>query len=1170
MIPSQPGQTQVEEMGARAKIEPSSTGSSTSTSSSSSADVNSKKPFSFHLPQSLQWIPRSWTWSNIKPVIRCSIVAWVSTVLFIIPKVEILMGQASFLILIAAFLSPPNDPFVGVLEREFLILLFVAVAWSWVSLGVFLANLARTNTDRTVTFIQAVSGEYIQAAPTVIMAVFVFLGSAFFLYIKARQGPGPYLFPTVFACICIDISLTTACLFPFPYYLVGRTIIIPLCFHSALALIGALVIFPSTISHQFTHRLQLFLTPLISSLDDHCKILDTDVRSDEFGSLANSITVAGDSSEGVLISLAASVRLLNNDFSWSRFAPDDFCTFQRLGRRLAGRANGMTVYFTLADPSRDPFPTTPAPSGANTPLVPGSPVVSRPPSPVRGEGRPKLRVQVEDGVVPGSEIQSTIDGGGVVKVVAPGPGESPLLDGAKTPHSTRSRRMFRSRPPSRKPSRSLERMRTGGSQTSSPIIATSPHHHHSHLHHHGHQLHHSLLHLSLGIRKGGGEHAVGVFESQRYMNLEATRLHDPYGDVYTQRATELLRDCCTDLLNATKDGLTGVRDWLGTVREDKFHFWMKTAACETRRQNRLDTVQRLRYQVASALEDFRSDKRLKVLEPYRPAFDRSTTEDNPDYVMPPHRYLFHCYVYQFHLMQFSGVVVSMLDEVIRLEGERDRMRLWTPVKRLLLWNKYDVAEAVENDEDDDPDVIQGVQPNTLEDLGMPRQRDPDALPPRNAFEWVMTVLYHAAASLAHGNVLFAIKAGLFTVLLCLPSFIKSSASFAYENRFVWAIVMGQLTLARFRGDTTFGLTARVLSTFAGGVVGMVIWYISRGNATDSPYGLAAVLGVCFPFFYFARLYWPGPPMTNIVFFVTAVLVVGYSHQDLHLIAPGSPGAGFSVAWRRFLLVTCGVAAAFIVSFLPPSTTIRRYQRRLLSTTCGELGSIYCAVVSYANTHRESEVQEIITSLIAIRSKLKRSVVLRANVIYEFSLRGRWPAQRYQKVMELQLQIAYSLAHLMSVIEHLEPAWTRALLKRTRFTDPDFQGDILAVISMIASSLRTGNPLPQITPGPLIDRFMLKYHGLDIIHKESEEDYGLPRSLTLDTLQNEQYLMFCVGVSIAFRIVNRLDRLMVAAKDIVGEQYHIHGVGMVSTARISGGVELGPRTSTVHFTPPKDV
>lgn len=116
--------------------------------------------------------------------------------------------------------------------------------------------------------------------------------------------------------------------------------------------------------------------------------------------------------------------------------------------------------------------------------------------------------------------------------------------------------------------------------------------------------------------------------------------------------------------------------------------------------------------------------------------------------------------------------------------------------------------------------------------------------------------------------------------------------------------------------------------------------------------------------------------------------------------------------------------------------------------------------------------------------------------------------------------------------------------------------------MISSSLRTGCPLPQITPCPLIDRFTLKYHGLNVIHKDDEEDYGLPRTLTLDILKDEQYLsvsnvvcfcqcsndtwissMFCVGLSTAFGIVNRLDRLMMAVKEVVGEQYHIHGIGV---------------------------
>ena len=94
--------------------------------------------------------------------------------------------------------------------------------------------------------------------------------------------------------------------------------------------------------------------------------------------------------------------------------------------------------------------------------------------------------------------------------------------------------------------------------------------------------------------------------------------------------------------------------------------------------------------------------------------------------------------------------------------------------------------------------------------------------------------------------------------------------------------MGQLTLSRFRGDTTFGLVARVFSTFFGGLVGTVIWcapliftyararldvqprYISTGAGSGNPYGLAVVCAVCFPFFFYGRLYWPGPPMFNLI------------------------------------------------------------------------------------------------------------------------------------------------------------------------------------------------------------------------------------------------------------------------------------------------------------------
>ena len=45
------------------------------------------------LPSSLRWIPANFTWSKIKPVIRCSIAASLAVILFVIPTVELVMGQ---------------------------------------------------------------------------------------------------------------------------------------------------------------------------------------------------------------------------------------------------------------------------------------------------------------------------------------------------------------------------------------------------------------------------------------------------------------------------------------------------------------------------------------------------------------------------------------------------------------------------------------------------------------------------------------------------------------------------------------------------------------------------------------------------------------------------------------------------------------------------------------------------------------------------------------------------------------------------------------------------------------------------------------------------------------------------------------------------------------------
>ncbi|KAI0917777.1 hypothetical protein AcV7_007101 [Taiwanofungus camphoratus] len=988
-------------------------------------------------PINLQWVPNNWTWSKIKPVIRSAAMGWVSVLFMIIPRTERMLGQASFLILIAALLDPPSDPFIGVLERELVFLTFVTIAWAWSCLGIFLGNLARKRYDYTATFATVLTGQYIEAAPTIIMAIFIFIGIATYLYIKARQGPGPFLFATVFSCICIDISMTTAILFPYPYYQIGRAIVLPIAFHSALCILASVSIFPSTISAQYTQALVRVLDPLHSVLAEHRAILKIPSSSASFPSAVSKISGLVSKSEGALAPAGAALRLVKHDIVWGRFAPTDIGALQFYARRLVTRANGMGIFFTLIEPTRERFPVTPLPSR------PGTPFGSRPVTPVAS------RAGTPWGTTP-------------VPSRPPSPDGERARDNAPTPPRGTGNGVPRTLTMESTQTQTQRRRRNVNLQDRrrpSSLRLSLSRHLHIGLRRHEEDTQHERLHFSLlnlahtlslprVATVSSQETAVGVFESQRYLTLEATRLSRPDSPDATEKFTALLGESCDELLGACAATLKGVQSWIANVRKGSFNTKTKV---ERERAERLASLGNMRESMNAVLERFRSEKRHRVLDPYRSAFDPKHV-GTPEGVIepPPHRYLFHCYVYEYHLMQFAILLVDILDEVIRLEKNYKKARLWTPslpISRLLDWTHYSSSDDVDQDDDEDPDMIPGIDQEMEDDLGMASRRDPDALPAQNTFQKAMNLLHRALVGLSGGNALFALKAGVLTIILCLPSFLKSSAQFAYGERFVWGIFMGQLTLARFRGDTTFALVARLVSTFLGGLVGMVIWYISAGNGTGNPYGLAAACGVVFPFFYFGRLYWPGPPMTNVIFFVTAALVIGYSWQNTHY-----PVAfkyyGFDLAWRRFVLVAAGVTAAFVFSLLPPSTTLRRYQRTMLSTTVAELGSVYCSIVSFANTRGRQEVKrgEIIQSLVAIRMKLKRSVVLKTNIVYEFSLRGKWPAERYQKILELQIQIAYLLSHLMSVVEHLEPAWSRAFLRRTRFLDSDFQGDVLAVIS----------------------------------------------------------------------------------------------------------------------------
>lgn len=137
----------------------------------------------------------------------------------------------------------------------------------------------------------------------------------------------------------------------------------------------------------------------------------------------------------------------------------------------------------------------------------------------------------------------------------------------------------------------------------------------------------------------------------------------------------------------------------------------------------------------------------------------------------------------------------------------------------------------------------------------------------------------------------------------------------------------------------------------------------------------------------------------------------------------------------------------IFSFLPPATTVRRYQRSGQSTVTVELGTIFCSVISIASSRDKTRQPALVKDLVLIRSKIRKFKAQASHAAYEVSLRGKWPASRYTQISNLQLQIAYLLSHLYTVVMRLDDIWVYAFLARTRLLDPEFLGSMLCTISM---------------------------------------------------------------------------------------------------------------------------
>ncbi len=167
-----------------------------------------------------------------------------------------------------------------------------------------------------------------------------------------------------------------------------------MAFHSALAIVSSVLIFPTSVAAQYTTRLRAVIGPLNAGFRQHLSLLEIPTTSQDFS--PKIVRALASKAESALAPLAASARVLGRDVSWGRFSGKDLDGMQEKVQRLVMRAHGMNVYFSLTDPTRERFPVTPVPSHHGSPAM-GTPNVL-PLCLVLLLAVPKLRLSnVEDG-----------------------------------------------------------------------------------------------------------------------------------------------------------------------------------------------------------------------------------------------------------------------------------------------------------------------------------------------------------------------------------------------------------------------------------------------------------------------------------------------------------------------------------------------------------------------------------------------------------------------------------------------------------------------------------------------------------------------------------------------------------------------------------------------------
>ncbi|KAJ7463697.1 hypothetical protein FB451DRAFT_1352935 [Mycena latifolia] len=581
----------------------------------------------------------------------------------------------------------------------------------------------------------------------------------------------------------------------------------------------------------------------------------------------------------------------------------------------------------------------------------------------------------------------------------------------------------------------------------------------------------------------------------------------------------LLDSATRELRHAAAATLAAVRAELAQVNHTR---WRRDPASETTCSAALDAAA---VRLRAAVTDFNALGRTELLAPFLPLLD--APDSAPEEL--PLRALFVAYVFAANMVAVAEALLGLAGTVQAVGAKRKRARLWAPTHVRGLWKliraRGDKADGAFGEDTSVP-VAHAEEENY--------RRDPDSRPPTNALQRLMHFVHALYQWTGTAEAIFTFKYVFISIALWLPAVFRSTAHFYYVEKGIWALIMAQTTINIYAADQIYNYVTRLGGTFLGLGFGLVAWYAGNGTSNGNPYGAAAAFGVVVFPLVFLRVFAPERFLAgNVMCCATFALVVGYSWIDGHAVQFASPGIGWTVAWKRWALVVTGSAASFIVMMFPPKSG-RKAVRQRNAASIASLASAYGVLVAAWIARADADADEKLTPtrawtaafrgrLMALAEEMHAIRELTGLAKWEGSVRGRWPAKEYERLVDVQVDMVSSLAQLGSALGHLEKEWRRTFLHSSKVLNPNFIADVMAVFALVSQSLHTGEPMHQVLPSSLLDR-LFYHHG----HTESRADVDVAGVKSLG------YMYYASAIGAVYQLLHSLDELHALTKDLCGE------------------------------------